>query len=144
MVRPTMIDILKLSAAAGLPVLFHDGTPPYSTTFQIAAVARWVEGVNVVLGHAGLADYTPAAAQLARDIPNLYACACGPRAADVRHLVDTAGPLKVMFGSDFGLSDALILADRLDSVYHAGLNEAELGQVLWGTAAGLLRLGDLP
>src|SRR5947209_9255266 len=64
MVKATMVDILKRSAAAELPVLFHDGTPPYATTFQIAALARCVPETTVVLGHAGLADYCLPAAQL--------------------------------------------------------------------------------
>lgn len=138
MVKQTMIDILKRAGAAGLPTLFHDGTPPYSTTFQIAATARWVPEANIVLGHAGLADYTIPAVQLTRDIPNLYACVCGPKPADIRHLVDVAGSEKVLFGSDYGLSDVLILHDRLDAVRYAGLSEAELEQVLWRTAAKLL------
>src|SRR5437868_4815398 len=54
MVKPTMIAILERAAVADLPVIFHDGTPPYSTTFQIAAAARWVPAAKVVLGHAGL------------------------------------------------------------------------------------------
>jgi predicted TIM-barrel fold metal-dependent hydrolase len=144
MVKPTLVEILQRVAAAGLPTLFHDGTPPYSTTFQIAAVARWIESASIVLGHAGLADYTLPAIQLTRDIPNLYACVCGPKPADIRHLVDIAGPEKVLFGSDFGLSDSLILADRLDSVRYAGLNETELEQVLWRTSAKLLHLDDIP
>ncbi len=139
MVKETMVDILKRAAAAGLPVLFHDGTPPYSTTFQIAATARWAPEATVVLGHAGLADYCLPAAQLVRDIPNLYACVCGPRAGDVRYLVDTVGPDKVLFGSDFGLSDWLILEDRLDAVRFAGLNETESAAVLWRNAARLLK-----
>ena len=140
MVKPTMIEILKRAAAASLPVLFHDGTPPYSTTFQIAACARWVPEATIVLGHAGLADYTLAAAQLAREIPNLYACVCGPRTADVRHIVETAGAHKVLFGSDFGLSDWMIIEDRLDSVRFAGLSDQQLAQVLFKTAAKLLHL----
>src|SRR5256885_200483 len=89
--RPLMDPAtFRRAAAAGLPVLFHDGTPPYATTFQIAAAARWVPEATVVLGHAGLADYCLAAGQLVRDIPNLYACVCGPRAGDVRYLVDVA------------------------------------------------------
>src|SRR5207237_4976522 len=120
MAKPTMIELLKRAAEANLPVLFHDGTPPYATTFQIAACARWVPQATIVLGHAGLADYTIAAAQLARDIPNLYACVCGPRTADVRHIVETAGANKVLFGSDFGLSDWMIIEDRLASVRDAG------------------------
>ncbi len=141
MVKATMVDLLKRAAAAGLPVLFHDGTPPYATTFQIAAAARWVPEATVVLGHAGLADYCLAAGQLVRDVPNLYACVCGPRAGDVRYLVDVAGTDKVLFGSDFGLSDWLILADRLDAVRFAGLSGTNLEAVLWRNAARLLRLG---
>jgi predicted TIM-barrel fold metal-dependent hydrolase len=146
MVKATIMDILRRAAAAGLPVLFHDGTPPYSTTFQIAATARWVPEATVVLGHAGLADYCVPAAQLVRDIPNLYACVCGPRAGDVRHLVDVAGPDKVLFGSDFGQSDWMILEDRLDAVRFAGLSEAESEAVLWRNAARLLNLreGEVP
>jgi predicted TIM-barrel fold metal-dependent hydrolase len=140
MVKPTIIEILKRAAAAQLPVMFHDGTPPYATTLQIAACARWAPEATIVLGHAGLADYTLAAAQLARDIPNLYACVCGPRTADVRHIVETAGAEKVVFGSDFGLSDWMIIEDRLDSVRFAGLSNEQLEQVLFRTAAKLLHL----
>jgi predicted TIM-barrel fold metal-dependent hydrolase len=140
MVKPVMVEILRRAAKADLPVLFHDGTAPYSTTFQIAACARWVPEAKIVLGHAGLADYTVAAGDLTRDIPNLYACVCGPRPADIRHIVDVAGPDKVMFGSDFGLSDWMIIADRLDSVRHAGLSDDELEMVLWRNSARLLHL----
>src|SRR5947207_1097718 len=60
MVRPTMIELLECAARHHAPVLFHDGTPPYSTTFQVAAAARWVPQATVVLGHAGLSDYITA------------------------------------------------------------------------------------
>jgi predicted TIM-barrel fold metal-dependent hydrolase len=142
MVKSTMIEILKRAASAKLPVIFHDGTPPYATTFQIAAAARWVPEATIVLGHAGLADYTLAAARLARDIPNLYACVCGPRTADVKHIVETAGAEKVLFGSDFGLSDWMIIEDRLDSLRFAGLSADELQRILYGNAARLLGLPD--
>lgn len=140
MVKPTMIEILKRAAAADLPVLFHDGTPPYSTTFQIAACARWAPEAKIILGHAGLADYTLAAAQLVRDIPNLYACLCGPRPADIRHIIDTAGIGKILFGSDFGLSDWLILADRLDSLRYSDLADEQLEMILWHNPAKLLHI----
>jgi predicted TIM-barrel fold metal-dependent hydrolase len=140
MVKPTMIEILKRAAEARLPTLFHDGTPPYSTTFQIAQCARWVPEAAIVLGHAGLADYTLAAAELTRDIPNLYACVCGPRTADVRHIIDVAGIDKVLFGSDFGLSDWMIIEDRLDSVRYSGLSDDELDRLLYRNAARLLGL----
>ena len=139
-VKPTMIELLKRAASANLPVLFHDGTPPYATTYQIAACARWVPEAKIVLGHAGLSDYVLAAAQLVRDIPNLYACLCGPRTADVRHIVDIAGPDKLLFGSDFGLSDWMVIEDRLDSVRLAGLAEEVLAKILHQNAEALLTL----
>jgi len=140
MVKPTMIEILNRAARHDLPVLFHDGTPPYSTTYQIADVARWVPSAKIILGHAGLADYTIPAAQLTRDIPNLYACLCGPRAADVKYLVQTAGHDKLLFGSDFGLSDWMIIQDRLDSILYAGLPDDTIEKILYTNAAGLLHL----
>jgi predicted TIM-barrel fold metal-dependent hydrolase len=142
MVKPTMIDILRLSAEHRAPVLFHDGTPPYSTTFQIADTARWVPEATIVLGHAGLADYTDAAAQLIRDLPNLYACYCGPRPGELLYLLRVAGESKIMFGSDFGPLGWDLLAERLDNVRLAGLSHEELAMVLGSNAARLLHLPE--
>jgi predicted TIM-barrel fold metal-dependent hydrolase len=144
MVRQTMTDILRVAAKYRAPVLFHDGTPPYSTTFQVADVARWVPEATIVLGHAGLSDYTDAAAQLTRDLPNLYACYCGPRPGELLHLVNVAGADKVIFGSDFGLLGWELLAERIDNVREAGLDDAALAKVLGSNAARLLRLTEEP
>jgi uncharacterized protein len=142
MVRGTMTEILGLAAQRGVPVLFHDGTPPYATTFQVAAAARWVPEATIVLGHAGLADYGVAAAQLVRDIPNLYANFCGPKAGDLLHLLDIAGPAKIVWGSDYGAADWRILAERLDDVLCADLDATTQEQILYANAARLLRLDE--
>ena len=143
-VRSTMIELLLCAARHQAPVLFHDGTPPYSTTFQIAATARWVPQATVVLGHAGLSDYIVAAGQLVRDIPNLYACVCGPRAGHLSHLVRTAGAHKVIFGSDFGFSDWTILAEFLDNVREADIDPESIESILHKNASRLLRLDKHP
>lgn len=143
-VRETMVELLRCAARHGVPVLFHDGTPPYSTTFQIAAAARWVPEATVVLGHAGLSDYIVAAGQLVRDISNLYACVCGPRAGYVSYLVQTAGAHKVLFGSDFGFADWTILAEFLDNVCQAPIDSTWLEMVLYGNSARLLRFDEAP
>jgi len=144
MVRDTMIALLECAARHRVPVLFHDGTPPYSTTFQIAAAARWVPQATVVLGHAGLSDYIVAAGQLVRDIPNLYACICGPRAGYVPYLVQTAGARKLIFGSDFGFSDWTILAEFLDNVREANVDDESMEMILHGNAARLLQFSERP
>jgi predicted TIM-barrel fold metal-dependent hydrolase len=144
MVHETMLDILKLAARHEAPLLFHDGTPPYSTTFQIAALARAVPEATVVLGHAGLSDYVYAAGQLIRDIPNLYACFCGPKAGELAYLVECGGSEKILFGSDFGVSDWKLLMERLNEVHHSGLERTDMERVLYGNAERLLDLVERP
>jgi predicted TIM-barrel fold metal-dependent hydrolase len=144
MLRDTMMDILHVAAKHRAPVLFHDGTPPYSTTYQIADLARWSPETIVVLGHAGSADYVNPAAQLLRDIPNLYCCFCGPRPGDLVHLVEVGGADKILFGSDFGAAGWRLLPERIDNVIEAGLREDELDKVLYANSARLLRLDEFP
>ncbi|MFH1267099.1 MAG: amidohydrolase family protein [Planctomycetota bacterium] len=144
MLRETMVALLRVAAHHNAPLLLHDGTPPYATTFQMAEVARWVPEAVVVLGHAGLTDYADPAAQLMRDVPNLFGCFCGSRPGELLHLVATAGADKVLFGSDFGIAGWELLAERLDNVLEAGLAPADLEKVLYDNASRLLRLREHP
>ncbi len=144
MVRETLTDILKIAAAHDVPVLFHDGTPPYSTTLQIAATARWVPEAKIVLGHGGLADYVFQAGKLLRDLPNLYACTCCPKAGDIAYLVECAGEDRVIFGTDYGVANVNILKERLEDVMQSGLSGLALDKVLYGNAARLLHLEERP
>ncbi|WP_165219636.1 amidohydrolase family protein [Aquisphaera insulae] len=139
MLEETMTAILEVAARTSTPVLFHDGTPPYSTTYQVADLARWVPAATVFLGHAGLADYVDPAARLIRDIPNLYGCFCGSRPGDLVHLVATAGSDKITFGSDFDPGCWEMLAERLDNTIEAGLAPQDLEAVLWRNAERILR-----
>lgn len=144
MVWETMVESLKCAARHRAPVLFHDGTPPYATTYQIAALARSVPEAQVVLGHAGLSDYVCEAGRLARETPNLYACFCGPKAGELPYLLQTFGPERVIFGSDFGFGDWKMLAESLDNVMEAGLDESARAPVLYKNAARLLHLEERP
>lgn len=144
MLRDTMMDILHVAAKHQVPVLLHDGTPPYSTTYQVADLARWSPETIVVLGHAGSADYVSPAAQLICEIPNLFGCFCGPRPGDLEHLVAMGGAEKIIFGSDFGAAGWRLLPERIDNVTEASLTSAELELILYGNSARLLKLDQLP
>jgi uncharacterized protein len=144
MLRDTMMDILHVAALHRAPILLHDGTPPYSTTFQVAELARWSPATTIVLGHAGSADYVSPAAELIRDIPNLYGCFCGPRPGDLIHLINLGGAEKILFGSDFGAAGWRLLPERIDNVLEAKLSETQLSLVLYANAVRLLKLEELP
>ena len=38
--EPGLDPLCEVAAAAGVPILFHDGTPPFSTPLQLASLAR--------------------------------------------------------------------------------------------------------
>ncbi|GJM27449.1 MAG: hypothetical protein DHS20C17_00840 [Cyclobacteriaceae bacterium] len=144
MVKETMIKLLKCAAKHNVPVIFHDGTPPYATTFQIAALARWVPAAKIILGHSGLSDYIVAAGQLAGELDNLYLCLTGPKSGEIKFLADTAGVDKMVFGSDLGFSDWRMLPECIDYVLQSGLHPQSISKIFYSNAVDLLDLKRRP
>lgn len=97
--------ICEVLTAAGGILLSHDGTPPYSTATQIAALARRHPDLPVVLGHGGLHDTWREALAAVTETANLYLCICGTPPYAAREILAKAPPHKVLFGTDAGLSD---------------------------------------
>lgn len=86
-------------------LLCHDGTPPYATAGQIAALARRHPDVPVVLGHAGLHDLWRESLAFTQTTENLYICICGTPPYAAKRIVEEAPVGRVLFGTDAGLSD---------------------------------------
>lgn len=102
----TSLDpICEVIADAGGVLLSHDGTPPYATPSQIAALARRHPRLPVVLGHGGLHDMWREALALTQETDNLYVCLCGTPPYAARRILAEAPAYKVLFGTDAGLSD---------------------------------------
>ncbi|WP_370615374.1 amidohydrolase family protein [Mumia sp. Pv 4-285] len=97
--------VCEVLAGAGGILLSHDGTPPYSTATQIAALARRHPTLQVVLGHGGLHDTWREALAAVVETENLYLCICGTPPYAARAILAAAPPHKVLFGTDAGLSD---------------------------------------
>ncbi|MGW0229244.1 amidohydrolase family protein [Actinopolymorpha singaporensis] len=103
--EPALDPICEVVAGAGGILLSHDGTPPYSTPLQIAALARRHPNLPVVLGHGGLHDCWREALAATVETPNLYLCICGTPPYAARRILAEAPSGKVLFGTDAGLSD---------------------------------------
>lgn len=98
---PATVAVVREAAALRVPVIFHDGTPPYCDTLQVAYLAEQLPEARVVLGHAGLGNFWPLALQAARRHPNLYLLVCGPPPLALREMARQVGTHRMLWGSDF-------------------------------------------
>jgi len=119
----------------GVPVLFHDGTPPYATPLQIARLAGKFPHTTVVLGHSGLQDLYPDAIRAAKQHANIYLCACSASHEGLKRMVDRVGPGRILFGTDGGFGDFSGLVElHLDLVDSLGLGAEDREKILWKNA----------
>ncbi|GAA4524821.1 amidohydrolase family protein [Amycolatopsis samaneae] len=140
--------ICEVVTEAGGILLSHDGTPPYSTPAQIAALARRHPTLPVVLGHGGLHDCWREALAVTCETANLHLCLCGTPPYAARRIVAEAPPGKVVFGTDAGLSDKAgqdYAVARVAEVEGWGLTERQRADLLVHNPLRLLgdRLGRL-
>lgn len=103
--EPVVDAVCAAVAENGGIVLCHDGTPPYSTAGQIAALAARHPGLPVVLGHGGLHDCWREAMAAVLATPNLYLCLCGTPPYAARTILERLPAGRVLFGTDAGLSE---------------------------------------
>lgn len=90
-----------LAADLALPVVFHDGTPIYSTTEQVLALAGRFPSTTFVLGHSGLLFNWRTTLSL-DSRPNVYATLCGVSPRTMQIISRRVSPERLLWGSDFG------------------------------------------
>jgi hypothetical protein len=114
-----------------LPVIVHtgNGAPLALPSLYIAAAKRFPE-LTFVIAHSGGTVYYPEAILAAQLCPNVLldlSTLPGHNAADILRQVDSS---RVMMGSDLPESTAA----EIEKLFHLGLSEAQLKNVLHGTA----------
>jgi uncharacterized protein len=127
--HPGVDLIMSAAAAMNVPVLFHDGTPPYSTSRQIAYLAAKHPATQVILGHSGLADLWRDAADAGRTLPNVWLQpTCAPPVA-VRAALAAVGPERLLFGTDGGFGTIAFMRYSI-ARFRSALGEDLLGQIM--------------
>lgn len=108
LLNPAVAPILAHAGELGLPVVFHDGTPPYASSLQIAALAEKVPQTTVILGHAGLDDLYEDAILACQRQENIYLCLCSNSCGYIEEIIRRCPAKRVLFGSDGGFLPNLI------------------------------------
>lgn len=138
---PALDPVCRAAAELGLPMLFHDGTPPFSTPMQVAHVARRHPDLTVVLGHGGLHDMTADAIAGARRHPNLVVCMCSIPAGLMRRIVAEVPVEQLVFGTDGGLfprAEQPYVGYRFRELECLDLSPAQRDRILAGNPCRLL------
>jgi uncharacterized protein len=139
-VESFMNPIAEVCAELNVPMIFHDGTPPYTTPLQIALLAERYPELTVILGHSGLLDLWPEALVAASRNDNVWLCLCGPPTAALQKLVDAVPHDRIVFGSDIGFGRDYQARHRIEQVRVLDLSDDSREAILGGNAARLLAL----
>lgn len=130
--------VIETCVDLDLPVLFHDGTPPYGTPFQIADLARLYPEAQIVLGHSGLNDLWKNALKAALKYENVYLCLCGPPMLALQRMAECLPADRLLFGSDFMGRNEGTLVYRLQKILRLRISDADREQILSGTALRMM------
>jgi predicted TIM-barrel fold metal-dependent hydrolase len=139
--EPGLDPVCETAAALGVPVLFHDGTPPFSTPLQLASLARRHPGTTIVLGHGGLHDLWREAIEAVRTTPNVHLCMSGTPGYAMRAIVARCPLERLLFGTDAGLRPETVqryAVLRIRQLDELGLDEAHREAILETNPARLL------
>jgi predicted TIM-barrel fold metal-dependent hydrolase len=101
--EPGLDAVCETAAELAIPVLFHDGTPPFSTPLQLGSLARRHPQTTIVLGHGGLHDLWREAIEAVRANENVHLCMCGTPGYAMRAIVARCPLERLLFGTDAGL-----------------------------------------
>lgn len=99
-----MDDVCDLAEEFDVPILFHDGTPPFSLPAQMALLAKRHPRVQIILGHTGLFEHWREAIAAVNLTPNLWPCLCSPHVAALKEIVRRCDPQRLLWGSDHGFT----------------------------------------
>jgi uncharacterized protein len=100
---PGLQHVCETAGSLGIPILFHDGTPPFSTPLQLATLARRHPRTQIVLGHGGLHDLWREAIEAVLTSENVHLCMCGTPGYAMRRIVARCPLERLLFGTDAGL-----------------------------------------
>jgi len=135
--HPAVLPILRKAGELGMPVIFHDGTPPYSSPLQIAAAAEKCPQTTIILGHAGL-DYLYNDAIIACNrLPNIYLCGCAVSSGYLKQIIESCDINRILYGSDGGFAEGIV-EHAIDKYLHIGLDEAVRQKIFYDNPQKLL------
>lgn len=139
-VTTNLIDkITEICTKYDIPIIFHDGTPPYASTLQIANLAERHPNAKIILGHSGLLEMYDDAISAAKRLNNIYLSITGPSISHIQAIVKNVSIEKLFFGSDFGFTrSTAALVYRLDMWNYINIDEDSKKKIFYDNAMRII------
>lgn len=135
----TMDLVAGLAVEYDLPLMFHDGTPPWSETLQVAAVADYYPEAKVIIGHSGLLDAYRSAIEACNTHDNIWLDICGPCVGDAKAVIENVRSDRILYGSDFACNDTdNLVAERIRVVEYACPDKEMQKKIFYDNARALI------
>lgn len=131
--EPGLGVLCETAADRGIPILFHDGTPPFSTPLQLAFLARLHPRTTIVLGHGGLHDLWREAIAAVQTTSNVHICMCATPTYAMRAIIANCPLDRLLFGTDAGLRPEPLqryVVLRIRQLEALGLSASERSAIL--------------
>lgn len=125
-----MDAVCEIAQQHDAPILFHDGTPPFSLPSQVAVLARRHPRVTMILGHCGLLEHWREAIATLNSSKNIWGCLCSPHPAAIRQIIQRCDNDRLLWGSDYGFTPFDLLDYRLNMMRRLELDEPVLHKIL--------------
>ena len=138
-----MYEIMEASIKYNVPVMFHDGTPPYADTLQIAALAERYPESRVILGHSGLYDSYRAAILACNTHDNVWTQISASTVSDAKEIISKTRHDRLMFGTDFscageGRVGESLIVDRINIIKLACSDDEVYDLIMFKNAQTLM------
>jgi len=127
---PVTDQICELAGQFRVPILFHDGTPPFSLPSQVAMLARRHPETRFILGHLGMLDHWREAIAAMNHAGNLWGCLCGPHIAAMKTLIRSCDRNRLLWGSDHGFVQTDVIGYRLGVIDLLDLSDEDRDAIL--------------
>ncbi|MDP4126059.1 MAG: amidohydrolase family protein [Bacillota bacterium] len=130
-----MAVLAALCGEHGFPVYSHVVFNPGSSTAKYIGLAKQFPKTNFILGHMGFGPADTEGLEAAVALDNFFLETSSGSFLHIKEAVAKAGPEKVIFGSEFPLSNPKV---ELTKILELKLNDKDLEKIIGGNIQRLL------
>jgi predicted TIM-barrel fold metal-dependent hydrolase len=132
------LKVVEETIRLGIPIIMHNGSPPYACPTQVGNLAKKFPEANLILAEAGLKDLWLDAVAVGKKYPNVYLCPAASPFSAVLEMIRTVPIGKLVFGTDLGFSRKEEVLLEIEKVRRLPLEESDREKIFSGNISTLV------